>query len=63
MSFLRRDRRPDVPEVEVENDDFTIRQPASGDPEPEPELESSELVRVPQVVERKGKMPPHSWGS
>ena len=58
MALFGRNSDLNIPEIEVQGPEFTVRQPQGGEPEPVQPREP-EPIRVP---ERKGKIPPHSWG-
>lgn len=63
MSLFGRRNGPRVPEIDVQGDEFTVRQPQGGEPESQEFPQDPAPARVPEVTERKGKIPPHSWGA
>lgn len=63
MALFGRRNDPKVPEIDVQGDEFTVRQREPGDPDPVEARDEPEPLRVPVATERKGKIPPHSWGA
>ncbi len=62
MAFFGRKSNVNVPEIDVKGDEFSVRQPDGAEPDPAEAGAQPEPIPVPAATERKGKIPPHSWG-
>ncbi len=63
MALFGRKDTPNIPEIDVRGDEFSVRQSQGGEPESTEIADGPDPTRAPDVAEHRGKIPKHTWGA